>query len=106
VDITRIFKTEGGYTRFPDVKGWWSTTGEAFYARDRNSTPAEELQQARDDFCTIRRSITPFDTDSEPRQSFYDFDKYDLLIQEITDPPGNRSIVGGRDIDSSKPLIK
>jgi RHS repeat-associated protein len=106
VNITRIFKTEGGYTRFPDVKGWWSTTGEAFYARDRNSTPAEELQQARDHFYTIRRSITPFDTDSEPCQSFYDFDKYDLLIQEITNPSGNRSTVGERDVDSSKPLIK
>ncbi|KAJ6785333.1 hypothetical protein PWT90_02600 [Aphanocladium album] len=105
-EIGDFLENECKFTRVSGRSGWWVPSGVAYFAPDRDATPAEELQQARDHFFLIRRSRSQFDTPESHSETFYDFDSYDMLIQEARDPYGNRVTVGERHEDPSQPLVK
>ncbi|KAK3192710.1 hypothetical protein K4F52_001064 [Lecanicillium sp. MT-2017a] len=94
------------FIRLPGRQGWWAPSGEAFFSPSRHSTAEEELQEAREHFFVIRRSRSQFDRQESQSESFYDYDKYDLLLEEARDPYGSRVTAGERNKDPSLPLVK
>ncbi|OAR03093.1 hypothetical protein LLEC1_03147, partial [Akanthomyces lecanii] len=104
--LNETLKTQCNFARISGKSGWWAASGQAFFAVNRDATPVEELEQARCHFFNIRRSRPQFDTDDAPAEVFYDYDKYDLLIQEVRDPYGNTVTAGERNVDPSLPLVK
>ncbi|KAK4165588.1 YD repeat-containing protein [Cladorrhinum sp. PSN259] len=101
-EVEALFRVEGAYTRFPDEQGWWSDTGLAFYSPNRDDSAEEELLHAKEGFYLFRRTRTPWDTDQAPAETIYAYDKYQLLVQSVTDPYNNIVSVGERDKDSGK----
>lgn len=94
------------FSRIHAKSGWWAASGQAFFAVHRDASPSEELEEAKRHFFAIRRSRPQFDRDDAPAEVFYDYDKYDLLIQEVRDPYGNTVTAGERNIDPSLPLAE
>ncbi|CEJ81595.1 hypothetical protein VHEMI01715 [[Torrubiella] hemipterigena] len=105
-DLNAILQSDCDYFRVPKRSGWWISSGEAFFSPDRETTAEEELREAREHFFVIRRSRPPWDRPEDPAESFYTFDKYDLLIQEARDAYDNRVTVGERAVDPYLPLVK
>ncbi|KAB5542516.1 YD repeat-containing protein [Coniochaeta sp. 2T2.1] len=105
-EVPELFGGEGAYARFDDVDGWWSGSGEAFYSPNRNDSPKEELRYAVENFYFVYRSRTPWDKDTATAETYYSYDKYNLLAKEVVDPYQNRGSVGERDKDSTKPFLK
>ena len=106
VETETLIRSEGAYLRFPGERGWWSDSGQAFYSPTRGDSPEEELRYAREHFYFFYRSRTPWDTDANPAESTYTYEKYNLLVQSVTDPYGNIVSVGERDKDPLKPLLR
>ncbi|KAJ2973538.1 hypothetical protein NQ176_g6551 [Zarea fungicola] len=104
--LQRILEEECNLTRVSGKPGWWAPSGNAFYAANRDASPAEELREARQHFFTIRRSRPQYNRENSHSESFFDYDKYDLLLQEVRDPYGNRVTSGERNIDPSQPLVR
>lgn len=106
-EISHVFGTEGAYHRFPGECGWWSNSGDVFFSAEETS-PAEELRIARDNFFVIRRSRTLWHTDAEPTETSYWYDRYNLLLQHVVDPYGNVASAGerGRDHNPAAPLLR
>lgn len=104
--INQVFGIESGYIQFDGDSSWWSQSGEVFYSANRNDSPEQELQEAKDHFFLARRSRAPFDSNDKPCEIVYNYDAYDLMIEQVTDPLGNATTVGERNMDSSKPLDK
>ncbi|KAH6845654.1 YD repeat-containing protein [Chaetomium sp. MPI-CAGE-AT-0009] len=104
-ELSRVFGTEGAYHRFPGEDGWWSNSGDVFFSPEETS-PAEELRIARDNFFIIRRSRTLWHTDAEPTETSYSYDRYNLLLQQVIDPYGNIASAGERDRDPAAPLLR
>ncbi|EXA32194.1 hypothetical protein FOVG_16566 [Fusarium oxysporum f. sp. pisi HDV247] len=80
-----------------DDGNWWTRTALMFLSPYRSHTPAEEVTFARQHFFHMYRAEDVFSTPSKPIESLVVFDAYDLLVQEATDPLGNRTTVGERD---------
>jgi RHS repeat-associated protein len=105
-ELRRMLEDKCKFVRLPGRNGWWAPSGEAFFSSDREGTAEAELQEAKEHFFVIRRSRSQFDTHNEQSETFYDYDRYDLLVQEARDPFGNRVTAGERDSDPSRPLVK
>lgn len=104
-ELSHVFETEGAYHRFPGEAGWWSNSGDVFFSPEETS-PAEELRIARDNFFIIRRSRTLWHTEAEPAETSYSYDRYNLLLQQVVDPYGNIASAGERGCDPEAPLLR
>ncbi|OAA70033.1 YD repeat-containing protein [Akanthomyces lecanii RCEF 1005] len=105
-ELIKTLEKDCNFSRIHAKPGWWAPSGQAFFAAQRDASPSQELEEAKRHFFTIRRSRPQFDRDSAPAEVFYDYDKYDLLIQEVRDPYGNTVTAGERNVDPSLPLAK
>ncbi|ATY64735.1 YD repeat-containing [Cordyceps militaris] len=105
-ELENLLISKCNYSRIAGKSGWWASSGRAFFAAAREATPAQELDEAKKHFFTVRRSRPQFDRDDFPAEVLYEYDKYDLLIQQVRDPYGNTVTAGERNIDPSQPLVK
>jgi len=78
-----------------------------YYSPNNSDDAADELDYARQHFFLPHRYRDPFHIDNAwLTESFIDYDKYDLLMQETRDAIGNRITVGERDQDPLQPLVR
>jgi RHS repeat-associated protein len=76
----------GGYVDLDSSGKWWITSGKIFYSPDKEDTPEEEFNFAKEHFFLPHRFVDSFEKITTVK---YD-KKYDLLAKEITDPLENR----------------
>ena len=117
-DPVRILGNEGRYVRSKDHKAlgwfpvgdpddhWWIPSGKVFYSPAAADTPPQELAHARRHFFLPRRYRDPFHTNGVSTETFVSYDPYDLLAQETRDALGNRTTVGERNVDPTRPLVR
>jgi YD repeat-containing protein len=106
-EIDNIFSDEAGYVHSGHRANWWVPTGRIFYSPNPIITPQQELSYARSHFFLPCRQRSPFHTPELPTETILTYDQYDLLIQESTDPLGNRTTVGQRNTaDPTLPLVQ
>ncbi len=96
-----MLASEGGYVHSAGDDHWWIPSGRVFYSPGSTDTPAAESAYARDHFFLPLRARDPFSN-----ETFLRYDHYDLLLEETRDALGNRTTVGERDVDPTKPLVK
>ncbi|WP_435864445.1 SpvB/TcaC N-terminal domain-containing protein [Streptomyces phaeochromogenes] len=102
--------TAAGYVRpagapqglLPEPGAWWAPSGTVRYAPSGTTGEAAVSAYARAHFFVPRRYVDPFAAaaaTADPAQEYataIDYDAYDLLPIEVTDPLGNRVTSGVR----------
>ncbi|KAI9851353.1 MAG: hypothetical protein M1838_003909 [Thelocarpon superellum] len=96
----------GGYLDLRHDQHWWAPAGESFYSPDATDSPAKELAFARDHFFLAHRYRNPFHTPTANTDTYFSYDRYNLLVQETRGASGNRVTMGERDIDPNLPLVQ
>ena len=90
---------EGKYVHSEGDDNWWIPSGKVFYSPNAGDTPEQELSFAKQHFFLPHLFEDPFGSNT-----IVTYDKYDLLLQEITDPLGNITTVNTKD-DSGNSFI-
>ncbi|MDC0769104.1 SpvB/TcaC N-terminal domain-containing protein [Streptomyces sp. HD] len=86
----------------PEPDAWWAPSGTVRYAPSAATGPAVVAAYARRHFFVPRRFVDPFAAaaaTTDPAGEYatsIDYDAYDLLPVEVTDPLGNRITAGER----------
>lgn len=91
-ELNLVLAKEGGYVHTGGDNGWWIPSGRMFYSPDSGDSSAQELTEAATHFFIPRRYQDPFGIDS-----FVEYDRYDLLVQETRDALDNRVTAGERE---------
>jgi hypothetical protein len=94
---SRRLKADGRFPQTDPDGHWWSPSGRSFFSPTTDDPAAQELAYARRHFFLIRRSRDPFHSDTIRTERAITFDRYDLLMLEVTDALGNRVTAGERD---------
>jgi RHS repeat-associated protein len=94
---------EGRYVATQGEPDYWIPSGRTFLSPGPNDKPAQELAFAVQHFFLPRRYRDPFHTAAVSTESFVTYDFYDLLVEETRDALGNRSTVGERNVDPTRP---
>jgi len=93
-DLNSILTSEGRYVHSGGDNNWWIPSGRVYYSPNNSDDAADELDYARQHFFLPHRYRDPFHIDNAwLTESFIDYDKYDLLMQETRDAIGNRITV-------------
>lgn len=87
-----------GYVRLTGSDGWWVPSGRVFYA-PAPTDPTTELAHARAHFYLVHRAHDAFHSDLQSTAHIVRYDRYDLLVEEVVDPVGNRISAGQRSLD-------
>ncbi len=90
----------GGYLDLDGDGHWWIPSNRLFYSPAIGHTAAQELAYAAQHFFLPGRYRDPFGAVTAVR-----YEPYDLLVEEIRDPLGNRTTAGERNIDPDQPLV-
>ena len=96
---TEDMSKEGKYVHSEGDDNWWIPSGKVFYSPNAGDTPEQELSFAKQHFFLPHRFEDPFGSNT-----VVTYDKYDLLLQEITDPLHNITTVNTKD-DSGNSFI-
>ena len=106
VDLDLVLAKEGKYVHSEGDNNWWIPSGRMFYSPGADNDALTELTHAQQHFFLPHRYRDPFHTKQVPTEMFVDYDAYDLLMLETSDPLGNRVTVGERNVDPTQPLVR
>ena len=104
--VSDSMRIEGGYVHSQNDQNWWVPSGVIFYSPDGSDSSSQELAFARTHFFLPHRYRDPFHTNSAGTEITVTYDRYTLLPQETRDVLDNRTTVGERDVDPSRPLVR
>jgi hypothetical protein len=97
---------QGGYVDLDNTGHWWIPSGRIFFSPDSTHTSAQERAHAGEHFFMPCRYRDPFHTNLLSTETVITYDAYDLLVRETLDALGNRTTVGERDTDPTRPLVR